>query len=81
MLGHVILHRAELMSREVRRVNERDGLEPELRERAVALNVNVRRFVAFVTEEEEPVRTDTKNCRQSPLTISSSAAKRKERSD
>jgi hypothetical protein len=64
MLGYVILHRAELVSWEVRGVGERDRLEPELRERAVALNVDVRRFVAFVTEEEEPVGTDAKDRRQ-----------------
>jgi hypothetical protein len=55
-------------------LSERDGLEPEFSERAIALHVNVRRLVAFVTEEEEPVRTDAKDRRQSPLTISSSAA-------
>ena len=74
MLDHEVADRAEFVRREVRRLSERDGLEPELRERAVALHVNVRRLVVFITEEEEPVRTYAKDGRHSPLTISSSAA-------
>jgi hypothetical protein len=81
MLDHKVADRAELVCREVRRLSERDRLEPELRERAIALHVNVRRFVVFIAEEEEPVRAYAKDGRHSPLTISSSAARRKERSD
>jgi hypothetical protein len=66
---------------EVRRLSERDGLEPEFRERTIALHVNVRRLVVFIAEEEEPVRAYAKDGRHGPLTISSAAARRKERSD
>jgi hypothetical protein len=81
MLDYEVADRAEFMRREVRRLSERDRLEPELCERAIALHVDVRRLVIFITEEEEPVRAYAKDGRHSPLTISSSAAKRKERSD
>lgn len=57
MLDDEVADRAEFVRREVRRLSERDGLEPELRERAIALHVNVRGFVVFIAEEEEPVRT------------------------
>ena len=74
MLNHEVADRAEFVCREVRRLSERDGLEPELRERVVALYVNVRGLVVFIAEEEEPVRAYAKDGRHSPLTISSSAA-------
>ena len=54
MLNHEVADRAEFVCREVRRLSERDGLEPELRERVVALYVNVRGLVVFIAEEEEP---------------------------
>jgi hypothetical protein len=81
MLDDEALYLTEFVCRKVRGLSERDGLEPEFRERAIALNVDVSWFVAFVTEKEEAVRTDAKDGRHSPLTISSSAARRKERSD
>ena len=81
MLDHEVADRAELVRREVRRLSERDGLEPELRESAIALHVNVRRLVVFIAEEKETIRAYAKDGRHSPLTISSSAARRKERSD
>jgi hypothetical protein len=79
MLDYEVADRAEFVRREIRRLSERDGIEPEFRERAVALHVNVRRLVVFIAEEEEPVWAYTKDSRHSPLTISSSAARRKER--
>ena len=74
MLDHESLHLSELMRGDIRGLSERDGLEPEFRERAIALNMDVRWLVAFVTEKEEAVRTDAKDGRHSPLTISRSAA-------
>ena len=74
MLDDEALHLPEFVRREIRGLNERDRLEPEFRERAIALYVDVGWFVAFVTEEEEAIRTDAKDGRQSPLTISTSAA-------
>ena len=79
MLDYEVADRAEFVRGEVRGLSERDGLEPELRESAIALYVNVRRLVVFICEEEEPVGAYAKDGRHSPLTISSSAAKRKER--
>ena len=79
MLDHEVADRAEFVRREIRRLSEHYGIEPEFCERAVALHMNVRRLVVFIAEEEEPVRAYTKDSRHSPLTISSSAAKRKER--
>ena len=81
MLDHQVAYRAELVRGKVRRLSERDGIEPEFRERAIALHMDVRRLVVLITEEKEPVRTYAKDGRHSPLTISSSAARRKERSD
>lgn len=74
ILDYVIPHDAEFMRWKVRRLSEHNRLEPELSEGAIALHVNVRRLVAFVTEEEEPVRTDAQNRRQSPLMGGASAA-------
>jgi hypothetical protein len=58
ILDHVIPDSAEFMRGEVRRLSERNRLEPELSEGAIALHVNVRRLVAFVTEEEEAIRAN-----------------------
>ncbi|SRR6266540_2479100 len=74
ILDHEVPHRTEFVRGKIGGLSERDGFQPELSEGAVAPHVNVRGFVAFVTEEEEAVRTDAKDRRQSPLTISSSAA-------
>ena len=79
MLDDEAAEGTELVRREVRGFSERHWVEPEFRERAVAAHVNMRRLVVFVTEEEEPVWAYAKDCRHSQLTISSSAAKRKER--
>jgi hypothetical protein len=79
MPNYEVADRTERAHSEIRRLSERDGIEPELRERALALHMNVRRLVVFIAEEKEPVGAYAKDGRHSPLTISSSAAKRKER--
>ena len=68
MLDDEALNAPEFMRWETRGLSERDRLEPELREGAIALDMDVSRLVAFVTEKEEAVRTDAKDGRQSPLT-------------
>ncbi len=69
ILDNEAADRAQLVGREIRGFREGYMLEPELRERAVSADVNMSGFVAFVTEEEEPVRTHAKNCRHSESTI------------
>ena len=48
-----------------------DGLQPELCERAIPLDVNMRRFTALVTEEEEPIWPEKENGRHNVLACKS----------
>src|SRR5258706_14408666 len=51
----------ELVRGKVGGIREREGLEPELSELAIAPNMNMRRLVTLVAVEEEAVRADTKD--------------------
>jgi hypothetical protein len=54
----IVIYLSQFMSSEMLRGSQLDWVKPELRQLAFVANVNVRRLVALVAVEEEPVLPD-----------------------
>ena len=79
MLKHEGANLSELVRGEVRGGSDRDGIEPELRDAAIAPYVNVGRLISFVAVEEEAIRSENENGRH-PVGFLKPSIRRRKRS-
>ena len=57
----------QLLRRKPAAPREHDRCKPELRNRSIALHVNVRKLSILVRVEEKPIKTDDQNCRHTAM--------------